>query len=130
VDAALDATAAGCAHPVTALTAGLTRLGITRVYSDYGTCNLVSLRSGERVVCAVIQDDLHRGRDRCAPFRAMVDDDPHPAYVIREGSQMQRTLENRLRQHPAPIDEVCRSPGGGSTGRRRTSHPWTDRHPT
>ncbi len=91
---------------ITALTAGLTRLGVTRVYSDYGTCNLVSFRSGERVACAVIQDDLHRGRDRYAPFRAMVTQDPHPAYVIKAGSPMQRAFEDRLRQHPARIDEV------------------------
>jgi hypothetical protein len=83
-------------YRVRALIEALDRLGATRVYSDYPTCNRLSYLTGERMVCAVIRDDLHRGKDRYEPFRREVDAAPHPTYAIPADSPMRRAFEDEL----------------------------------
>jgi hypothetical protein len=78
------------------LIGGLRALGVTRVYSDYGTCNQLTYFTGERVVCAAIVDDLHRGQDRYPPYRRAVADAAAPAFVVVAGSAMQVNLESRF----------------------------------
>jgi hypothetical protein len=69
-----------------ALVEGLLRQGMTRVYTDYWTCNAVAFVSRERIVCAVLADDLTTGFDRVGSYRALVRAAPDAPYVFREGS--------------------------------------------
>jgi hypothetical protein len=69
-----------------ALLDNLLRAGMTRVYSDYWTCNVLAFASRERVVCAVLNDDLTAGFDRIRSYRTQVTGAPQAWYVFRDGS--------------------------------------------
>ena len=56
--------------------------GITRIYSDYWSCDLITFLAREDIQCAVVTDDLRPGQDRYLPYRAAVAAADHPAYVI------------------------------------------------
>lgn len=70
--------------------------GITRVYSDYWTCGWLIFESRERVICAVLDTQLRSGLDRFAPYRALVQENPAPAYVFPLDSGQEATFEARL----------------------------------
>ena len=50
----------------------LERQGARHIYSDYWTCNLVTFATRERVMCAVLDEDLSPGLDRYLPYRKQV----------------------------------------------------------
>jgi hypothetical protein len=91
-------------HQVRALITALDRIGATRVYSDYPTCNRLSYLTGERMVCAVVRDDLGRGKDRYQPFRRAVDADARPTYAIPAGSPIRRAFEDELAREGIATD--------------------------
>jgi hypothetical protein len=74
-----------------ALIEALDRLGITRMYADYWTCDKIVFLTRERVVCAVLGDDGSPGQDRYPPYRAIVTAADHPAAVFPIGSPAQRS---------------------------------------
>jgi hypothetical protein len=65
-----------------ALMRDLLRLGATRIYSEYWTCNRIIFASDERIICASLNETLEPGFDRYLPYRAMVNADPYPTYVF------------------------------------------------
>jgi hypothetical protein len=69
-----------------ALIAELDRLGADRVYSEYWTCGRITFATRERVVCAVLDDQLRPGFDRYAPYRTTVRRADKPAYVFPVGT--------------------------------------------
>lgn len=81
------------ADQVRALAATLERYGIDRVYGEYWTCNLLTYATGERVICAVVDDELRPGFDRYPAYRGMVESAGDAAYVASAGSPM----DDRLR---------------------------------
>lgn len=87
-----------------ALVAALDRLDLTRIYSDYWTCNRISFATDERVVCAALGDDLRPGHDRYLPFRRLVAVAPHPAYVLRIGSPAHRAFAELLTERCVAAD--------------------------
>jgi hypothetical protein len=78
------------------LVAALRELGVTRVYSDYWTCNTITFATRERIVCAVLGDDLRPGYDRYRPYRGLVAQADRPAYVVQTGSPLGRAVVDRL----------------------------------
>jgi hypothetical protein len=86
------------------LTPALERQDLTRVYSDYWTCNRISFATRERVVCAALGDDLRPGHDRYLPFRRLVAAAPHPAYVLLIGSPAQRAFARLLAERCVTAD--------------------------
>lgn len=74
--------------------------GVTRVYGEYWTCNRLTFATRERIVCAVLADDLTPGFDRHPPYREMVRAAPDPGYVVLNGSPLDRNLAGRLAGHP------------------------------
>jgi hypothetical protein len=61
-----------------ALISALVRLGATRIYTDYWTCDRIAFVSRERIVCSV----LDGGPNRYEPFARLVSVTRHPAYVF------------------------------------------------
>lgn len=82
------------ADRVRQLTATLERFHADRVYSDYWTCNLLTFATSERVICAVVDDDLRPGFDRLPAYRRMVESTERPAYVAPAGSPMDARLRD------------------------------------
>jgi hypothetical protein len=80
------------------LAAALDRLGVTRFYGGYWTCNDITFLTRERLVCAVIGDDLHTGWDRYLPYRDLVRRADRPAYVAPAGSALSRSVAEYLRR--------------------------------
>ncbi len=81
--------------------------GLTRIYTDYNDCNSLAFLSHERVICAVLDDDLHPGLDRYFPYRAQVAADPSPAYVFVAGSTQAFLFEKQASQRHLLYEEVA-----------------------
>ncbi|MFI6760731.1 hypothetical protein ACIBF5_16520 [Micromonospora sp. NPDC050417] len=78
------------------LVATLHRLGVDRFYSEYWTCNNITFMTRERLVCAVIGDDLRAGWDRYEPYRELVGRAGSPAYVLPAGSPSSAAVADHL----------------------------------
>jgi hypothetical protein len=74
----------------------LLRRGITRIYTDYWTCDRIAFQSRERIVCAVVGEDLRRGYDRYRPYRSLVESDAGAAWVLPLGSPQAAALATPL----------------------------------
>lgn len=70
----------------------LERLGATRIYSDYWTCDRIMFQSQERILCSVLGDDLRPGLNRYPAYASKVAADPRAAYAFAEGSPQAQTL--------------------------------------
>jgi len=78
-----------------ALIHDLLRIGATRIYSDYWTCNILIFQSNERVICSSLDNHLQPGLDRYLPYRALVHAAPHPAYVFPRGFVLDQVLQKK-----------------------------------
>lgn len=68
------------------LIADLLRFHATRIYSDYWTCDDIMFQSDERIICSVVDNNLHPGQDRYLPYRSILQHDAQAAYVFRANS--------------------------------------------
>jgi len=75
----------------------LLRVGATRVYSDYWTCNTLTFLSQEKIVCSVLDEHLNPGYDRYLPYRFIVRAAPRPTYVFPPGTQQAEAMKQRVR---------------------------------
>ncbi|HJT58466.1 MAG TPA: hypothetical protein VJ761_18310 [Ktedonobacteraceae bacterium] len=75
----------------------LLRLGATRIYSEYWTCNRLIFQSEEQIICSSLDENLNPGFNRYAPYQSIVQADSHPAYVFPQGSQQVAILDARMR---------------------------------
>lgn len=66
--------------------------GVTRLYSDYWTCDLINFESRERLTCAVINDYGKPGLTRYRPYYDTVRADPTAPYVFSHHSALERTF--------------------------------------
>jgi hypothetical protein len=85
------------------LVSALDRLGVTRFYSEYWTCNNITFLTRERLVCAVIRDDLRAGWDRYPPHRDLVRRADRPAYVLPAGTALSDSVAGYLRRAGPPV---------------------------
>ncbi|WP_405430432.1 hypothetical protein [Micromonospora sp. NBC_00617] len=88
------------------LVATLRHLGVRHVRAGYWTCNRLTFASGEKVVCAVVDDTLRPGFDRYAAYRREVERAAAPAWVAPTGSPLAARLDERLGAGPADLDLV------------------------
>jgi hypothetical protein len=80
-----------------ALVQDLLKIGATRIYSEYWTCNRLTFRSQEKIICSVLDDQLNPGFDRYMPYRFIVRAAPHPTYVFPLGSKQANLLKSQIR---------------------------------
>ena len=79
-----------------ALVQDLLRVGATRIYSEYWTCNRLTFRSQEQIVCSALDEQLKPGFDRYLPYRSIVRAAAHPAYVFPLHSQQSLVVQREL----------------------------------
>ena len=79
-----------------ALINGLLGNGVTRIYTDYWTCDRVAFMSQERIICVVLDNNLQPTHNRNPHAYGIVSADPHAAYVFTVNSIQSQTLEQRL----------------------------------
>ena len=87
-----------------ALAEALAEHGITRIYSDYWTCNRLTFATRERVVCAVLADSLRPGLDRYRPYREQVARSERPAYVAPTKLELDARLRAWLDASGVPYE--------------------------
>jgi 4-amino-4-deoxy-L-arabinose transferase-like glycosyltransferase len=80
----------------TTLINGLLRIGATRIYTDYWTCDGAAFLSQERIICGVVDNNLQPSHNRDPHYYAIVSADPHAAYVFTPTSGQLQMLEQRL----------------------------------
>ena len=76
----------------------LLRRGITRIYSDYWTCDRSTFQSKEKIICSdliFINGQLH-AHSRYAPYYAILHADLHAVYTLRIGSPEARTFAQQI----------------------------------
>src|SRR5207248_1469898 len=79
-----------------ALVVTLERLHATRIYTDYWSCDRIAFQSRERIVCAVLDDELRTGQNRVPGYVAAVSRAAEPAYAFPAGSPQAHELPRRL----------------------------------
>ncbi|SCF35574.1 hypothetical protein GA0070216_1118 [Micromonospora matsumotoense] len=77
--------------------------GLTRIYTEYWTCNRLAYASAEKIRCAVVDDNLNPGHDRYRPYRAQVEQADRVAYVLPRTSGLPDTF---ARSTPARVDII------------------------
>jgi len=85
-----------------ALVQDLLKIGATRIYSEYWTCNRLTFRSREQIICSVLDDQLNPGFDRYMPYRFIVRAAPHPTYVFPLGSKQADILNHQMQSLSTP----------------------------
>ena len=65
---------------------------LRRFYSDYWTCDLMNFATREQVICAVVGENGQPGLTRYSPYLAIVQADPNAPYLLRRGSDVERTF--------------------------------------
>jgi hypothetical protein len=66
--------------------------GITRIYSDYWTCDLLTFETHERLTCGVVTSYAQPGYIRYPSYYAAVQADPSAPYMFVQGSSLQETF--------------------------------------
>ena len=89
------------------LIAGLDRLGVTAMYTDYWTCDRLAFASHERIICATLNPDLQPDLDRYTPYRERVAATPDPAYLFLADSAQARSFQAVYDRAPATFQRVA-----------------------
>jgi len=84
------------------LTNDLMKIGATRFYTEYWTCNTVILLSDERIICSNLKDQLQPGQDRYLAYRTAVSSTAGVTYVFPSNSPQVAVIEQRIRQDNIP----------------------------
>ncbi|GHO50156.1 hypothetical protein [Ktedonospora formicarum] len=75
----------------------LEKIHTLHIYSDYWTCDRLTFRSQERIICSALRERLMPGQNRYPLYATIVTSDPHAAYVFEEGSSLAETFRLQLR---------------------------------
>jgi hypothetical protein len=78
----------------------LVSIGATRIYTDYWTCNNLAFGSDERVICSVVDGNLHPSHNRVPRYSNIVSADPHAAYVFPLGLPQLSAIQKRVYHAP------------------------------
>lgn len=81
-----------------ALAAAVQQAGIRYAYGEYWTCNRLTFNSGERVVCAVLGEDLRPGQNRYRPYALRVNRAARPAFIFATGGVADTAFRDYLRR--------------------------------
>lgn len=80
-----------------AIVQDLLRIGATRIYSEYWTCNVLTFLSHEKIICSALDEGLKPGYDRYLPYRFIVRAAPHPTYIFPNGTRAAEAIQQRMR---------------------------------
>lgn len=84
------------------LTNDLMKIGATRIYTEYWTCNTVILLSDERIICSNLKEQLQPGQDRYLAYRTAVHSTAGATYVFPSNSPQIAVIEQKIRQDNIP----------------------------
>lgn len=62
----------------------LLQAGVTRIYSGYWVCDAINFQSREKIICAVLDNNMQPGLTRYLPYKSIVNQSKNVAYVFTE----------------------------------------------
>lgn len=74
----------------------LLRLKVTRIYTDYWTCDRLAFLSNERIICSVVDNGLNPGVNRYPPYVDLVRQTPNAAFVFGADAPQIAAFDRRL----------------------------------
>ncbi|WP_157640862.1 hypothetical protein [Longispora albida] len=77
------------------LVTALGERGITRIYTEYWTCNRLAFATRERIICATVAPDMGPAYDRVPGYRKTLEETRRPAYVFPENSREGEIFRSR-----------------------------------
>lgn len=80
------------------LIARLVQAGTTHIYSDYWTCNRIIFQSRERIICSTLDEQLQPALDRYLPYRSIVGNDPHHAFLFLRNAPQVAAFQSQAAQ--------------------------------
>ena len=92
--------AQGAYQQESALVQDLLKIGASRIYSEYWTCNRLIFFSQEKLICGntwIAGNKIIHNADRYKAYRAIVEASSNPAFVYPVGDVRVQTLEQELR---------------------------------
>jgi hypothetical protein len=81
------------------LAAAVQRAGVRYAYGGYWTCNLLTFVTQERVICAVLGEDLHPGQDRYQAYPRQVHAAARPAFIFPVDTAPDIAFRTYVRHH-------------------------------
>ncbi|HEU5230725.1 MAG TPA: hypothetical protein VFU49_23080 [Ktedonobacteraceae bacterium] len=81
---------------VNIVTQKLIQMGITHIYSGYWQCDRFIFQTQEKLICAVLMEDLSPGLTRYARYSMIVHADPNAAYVFPQDSPYATNFEREM----------------------------------
>jgi hypothetical protein len=78
---------------------GLLEHHITRIYTDYWTCDRLAFQSQEHIICGVLTSGctLERGyHNRYAPYYTIVSNDPSSSYLIQTSENCNQAIHLKM----------------------------------
>ena len=74
----------------------LLKRGVTRIYSGYWVCDAIIFQSREKIICAVLNENMQPGLTRYLPYKNTVDRSKNVAYVFTKNSDfyLQNAIQN------------------------------------
>jgi hypothetical protein len=85
----------------------LLKIGATRIYTEYWTCNTLILVSDERIICSNLKAQLQPGQDRYLAYRTAVRNTPGATYVFPSNSPQIAAIEQKIRQDNIPYKRIA-----------------------
>lgn len=80
----------------------LLKIGATRIYTEYWTCNTLILISDERIICSNLRAQLQPGQDRYLAYQTAVHNAPGATYVFPANAPQIAAIEQKIRQDNIP----------------------------
>lgn len=77
----------------------LMKIGATRIYTEYWTCNTLILLSNERILCSNLKDHLEPGQDRYLAYHTAVRSARGAIYVFPSDAPQIAAIEQRIHQY-------------------------------
>lgn len=86
--------------------ARLAALGVTRMYSEYWTCDRVIFQTEERLTCAVLDERLAPGQNRYLAYYGVVAADPRATYTFPVRSPQAAAFAQRAAHAPGRYRQI------------------------
>lgn len=80
----------------------LMKIGATRFYTEYWTCNTLILLSDEHLICSNLKEQLQPGQDRYLAYHTAVQSTPGATYVFPANSPQIAAVAQKIRQENIP----------------------------
>jgi len=91
---------------VETLTQYLISTKATHIYSDYWECDRFIFLTQEKIICAVVNENMSAGLTRYGHYYTIVHADPRAAYVFLQNSIYERSFEKKIAQSNKKFQKI------------------------